>query len=46
VQLFHHLHADVLRHYEQQGLLAEVSATGDIEAIYAGIVNALGTDRK
>ncbi len=42
LQVFHELHADVLRHYQERNLLAEVPGTGDVEAIYARIGKVLG----
>lgn len=38
---FHELHDDIVRHYKNQGLLVEVAGIGDIETIYAQVVNAL-----
>src|SRR5205809_150531 len=35
LQVFHELHDDILRHYQKQGLLAQVPGSGEIETIYA-----------
>jgi adenylate kinase len=44
--VFHQVNADLLRYYRDQGLLLEIPATGDIEAIYAEIAKRLGERRK
>lgn len=41
LQVFHDTYDDLLRHYRMQGLVREVPGRGDIEAIYAAIVQAL-----
>lgn len=41
LQDFHALHSDILRHYQDQGLLVRVAGVGDIETIYSNIVTAL-----
>jgi adenylate kinase len=41
LEVFHKLHDDILRHYQNQGLLVEVLGTGDVEAIYKKIIQAL-----
>ncbi len=42
LQYFHEQAAGILDHYARQGRLIEVPGRGDIEAIYASIVKALG----
>ncbi|MBI1830004.1 MAG: nucleoside monophosphate kinase, partial [Planctomycetes bacterium] len=42
LQVFHECHDAILRHYRDQRLLIEVPGRGDIEAIYADLVKALG----
>jgi adenylate kinase len=42
LEVFHTLHDDILRHYQKQGLLIEVPGRGDVEAIYASVIKALG----
>lgn len=41
LEVYHKLHDDILRHYQKQGLLVEVPGRGDVESIYAQIVQAL-----
>jgi adenylate kinase len=41
LQVFHASHDEILQHYRRQGLLVEVPGRGDIDAIYAAIVEAL-----
>jgi adenylate kinase len=42
LQVYHDTHDELLDHYKKQGLIREVAGRGDIEAIYVGIVKALG----
>ena len=42
LQVFHEQADGILDHYRRQGRLIEVPGVGDIEAIYASIVKALG----
>jgi adenylate kinase len=39
--VFHKNNADLLKYYQDQGLLRQVHAEGDIEAIYADLVKVL-----
>jgi adenylate kinase len=41
LEVYHKLHDDILHHYQKQGLLVEVPGRGDVELIYAQIVQAL-----
>jgi adenylate kinase len=41
LQVFHDCHDDIVRHYQQQDLLIEVTGRGAIETIYADIVKSL-----
>jgi adenylate kinase len=41
LQVYHQNTAELIPHYRAQGLLREVAGQGDIEAIYANIVQAL-----
>jgi adenylate kinase len=39
--VYHRTHDALVEHYRKRGLLIEIPGSGDIEAIYAGIVEAL-----
>jgi adenylate kinase len=41
LHIFHKNNADLLKYYQSQGLLRQVPAEGEIEAIYASLVRAL-----
>ncbi len=41
LQIFHERHQAILHHYKRQGLLVEVHGCGDIEAIYAAVIQSL-----
>jgi adenylate kinase len=41
LQIFHAQYDGIVNHYRKQGLVVEVPGRGDIEAIYAAIVQAL-----
>jgi adenylate kinase len=46
LEVFHSLHDDIMRHYQNQGLLIEVPGAGDVEAIYASVIKGLGARKK